>query len=252
MLVPFVCLSSTVLQMETVVDLPQGIALLNKRQGGMAEPLDCSTPALDLCVRRRPRSPTPEGAFYHQTTTSAPQVQETPSSTMYFSSPGSHADSESSETSISSDPMRDFTPYTFTGVNRPKVTRPFKAYPKDPLSLAVGVATAEAILGKDSAEAYAEFRKRMLSQVQQTHCATNKNMRRNTICSNNPLSADPSYWEKRRKNNEAAKRSRDARRAKEDEIAIRCAFLEQENMKLRYEVAALRDETERLRSMIYN
>ncbi|CAF1094323.1 unnamed protein product [Didymodactylos carnosus] len=32
---------------------------------------------------------------------------------------------------------------------------------------------------------------------------------------------DEAYWERRRKNNEAAKRSRDARRAKEDEIAIR-------------------------------
>lgn len=32
---------------------------------------------------------------------------------------------------------------------------------------------------------------------------------------------DDAYWERRRKNNEAAKRSRDARRAKEDEIALR-------------------------------
>ena len=32
---------------------------------------------------------------------------------------------------------------------------------------------------------------------------------------------DEAYWERRRKNNEAAKRSRDARRAKEDEIALR-------------------------------
>ena len=32
---------------------------------------------------------------------------------------------------------------------------------------------------------------------------------------------DNDYWERRRKNNEAAKRSRDARRVKEDEIALR-------------------------------
>ena len=32
---------------------------------------------------------------------------------------------------------------------------------------------------------------------------------------------DDTYWERRRKNNEAAKRSRDARRAKEDEIALK-------------------------------
>ncbi|XP_063594482.1 elastin-like [Penaeus indicus] len=63
---------------------------------------------------------------------------------------------------------------------------------------------------------------------------------------------DEAYWERRRKNNEAAKRSRDARRAKEDEIAIRAAFLEQENLKLRVEVASLKSETAKLRCMLYN
>ncbi|KAK3854582.1 hypothetical protein Pcinc_038952 [Petrolisthes cinctipes] len=63
---------------------------------------------------------------------------------------------------------------------------------------------------------------------------------------------DDAYWERRRKNNEAAKRSRDARRAKEDEIAIRAAFLEQENLKLRVEVASLKSETAKLRCMLYN
>ena len=63
---------------------------------------------------------------------------------------------------------------------------------------------------------------------------------------------DEAYWERRRKNNEAAKRSRDARRAKEDEIAIRAAFLEQENLKLRVEVAALKNETAKLRCLLYN
>ncbi|KRZ74252.1 Hepatic leukemia factor [Trichinella papuae] len=61
---------------------------------------------------------------------------------------------------------------------------------------------------------------------------------------------DEAYWERRRKNNEAAKRSRDARRAKEDEIAVRAALLEQENMRLRIEVAALKAETEKLRQML--
>ncbi|OTF73964.1 hepatic leukemia factor-like protein [Euroglyphus maynei] len=44
---------------------------------------------------------------------------------------------------------------------------------------------------------------------------------------------DEAYWERRRKNNEAAKRSRDLRRAKEDEIAIRASFLEHENRQLK-------------------
>lgn len=63
---------------------------------------------------------------------------------------------------------------------------------------------------------------------------------------------DEAYWERRRKNNDAAKRSRDARRAKEDEIALRAALLEQENLKLRVEVAALKTETARLRCMLYS
>lgn len=147
----------------------------------------------------------------------------------------------------------DSTPSTSLSPKHPrslKLPRPFKAYPKDPLTVAVSVATAETILGQDSSEAYAEFRKRMLSQVQSLSSTTNKNMRR---YSQTPYSTnnDPNYWEKRRKNNEAAKRSRDARRAKEDEIAIRCAFLEQENLKLKYESSTLRDELERLRKLIY-
>lgn len=186
-----------------------------------------------------------------------------------------------------------------------KPTRPFKAYPKDPLSLAAGVqvggvtlGAAEAALGRASNEAYAEFRRRMLAQVQaaipsSANKARNKDARppsptqqlaadsathsghsahsegaatpataADSSNASSPESGaasggeskdgkDAAYWERRRKNNEAAKRSRDARRAKEDEIAIRAAFLEQENLKLKYEVAALRNETAKLRCMLY-
>lgn len=63
---------------------------------------------------------------------------------------------------------------------------------------------------------------------------------------------DDAYWERRRKNNEAAKRSRDLRRQKEDEIAVRAAFLEQENLKLRAQVTILKTELSKLHFMIYN
>jgi len=49
-------------------------------------------------------------------------------------------------------------------------------------------------------------------------------------------------WERRRKNNEAAKRSRDARRLKENEVAVRASFLEQENIQLKMELVQLRTE----------
>ncbi|MPC56907.1 Hepatic leukemia factor [Portunus trituberculatus] len=39
---------------------------------------------------------------------------------------------------------------------------------------------------------------------------------------------DDKYWARRRKNNLAAKRSRDARRLKENQIAMRANFLEKE------------------------
>lgn len=63
---------------------------------------------------------------------------------------------------------------------------------------------------------------------------------------------DDAYWERRRKNNEAAKRSRDTRRQKEDEIAMRAAYLEQENLKLRAQVALLKNETSKLHYLLYN
>ncbi|KAM4525590.1 HLF transcription factor, PAR bZIP family member b isoform 2-T2 [Odontesthes bonariensis] len=61
---------------------------------------------------------------------------------------------------------------------------------------------------------------------------------------------DDKYWARRRKNNLAAKRSRDARRLKENQIAIRAGFLEKENGALRQEVAELRKELGRSKTIL--
>ncbi|XP_051959130.1 hepatic leukemia factor-like isoform X2 [Xyrauchen texanus] len=61
---------------------------------------------------------------------------------------------------------------------------------------------------------------------------------------------DDKYWARRRKNNMAAKRSRDARRLKENQIAIRAGFLEKENAALRQEVADLRKELGRCKNIL--
>lgn len=61
---------------------------------------------------------------------------------------------------------------------------------------------------------------------------------------------DDRYWARRRKNNMAAKRSRDARRLKENQIAVRAAFLEKENSALRQEVSTLRQEMGRTKSLL--
>ena len=50
------------------------------------------------------------------------------------------------------------------------------------------------------------------------------------------------YWDKRRRNNEAAKRSRDARRAKEQETAMKAVYMEKENLILKLELQK-REET---------
>lgn len=61
---------------------------------------------------------------------------------------------------------------------------------------------------------------------------------------------DDKYWARRRKNNLAAKRSRDARRLKENQIIIRAGFLEKENSVLRQEVAELHKELSRTRTVL--
>lgn len=78
------------------------------------------------------------------------------------------------------------------------------------------------------------------AKTKDRHITNNNNVVSN---SNSSVSEkDESYYERRRKNNAAAKKSRDRRRFKEDEIAIRAAFLERENLELKFENAALRKQ----------
>ncbi|KAJ6223654.1 hypothetical protein RDWZM_002199 [Blomia tropicalis] len=60
-------------------------------------------------------------------------------------------------------------------------------------------------------------------------------------------SKDDAYWERRRRNNESAKRSREIRRLKEMQTNKKITYLEQENVKLQAENHFLREELERLR-----
>jgi len=58
---------------------------------------------------------------------------------------------------------------------------------------------------------------------------------------------DGKYWEKRCKNNVAARRSREARRLKENQIALRAAYLEKQNMHLRVTLKSLNIENASIR-----
>ena len=62
-------------------------------------------------------------------------------------------------------------------------------------------------------------------------------------------SKDEKYWRRRAKNNEAAKRSREAKRQKEDEVLHKVEELESENAMLRY-VRMKNDMDEKLRGAI--
>ena len=59
-------------------------------------------------------------------------------------------------------------------------------------------------------------------------------------------SKDERYWQKRVKNNIAARRSREARRLKENQIALRAAFLEKENNTLRCQLVEMAEVAARV------
>ena len=66
-----------------------------------------------------------------------------------------------------------------------------------------------------------------------------------------PARKDDQYWDKRQKNNDSAKRSREARRVKEEQISMRVICLEQENLQLRTELSLLKSDIDKLRVMLY-
>lgn len=187
----------------------------------------------------------------------------------------------------------------------PKNTRPFKAFPRDPLVIAANFAATDVLLDNPRVERYTEYRKRVLEQIRTSNggsrTVTNPKMRRTNSASgsihegsssnnsenddrhheessdcdsnsgndnqtnNNSNSQennsnntnystsgavvkDAAYYERRRKNNAAAKKSRDRRRIKEDEIAIRAAYLERQNIELLCQIDGLKAQLAALTS----
>ncbi|XP_077266713.1 uncharacterized protein LOC143899867 [Temnothorax americanus] len=61
---------------------------------------------------------------------------------------------------------------------------------------------------------------------------------------------DEKYYERRKRNNQAAKKSRDARKIREDHIALRATMLEHENAILKAQIVTLREEAQSLRHML--
>lgn len=61
---------------------------------------------------------------------------------------------------------------------------------------------------------------------------------------------DDKYWDKRRKNNLAAKRSREARRSRENQISLRASYLEKDNALLKEELLTVKEELQILREKL--
>ncbi|CAH1793126.1 unnamed protein product [Owenia fusiformis] len=143
--------------------------------------------------------------------------------------------------------------------------RPFKMYPIDSSAGLNPLAGMSSVLpglsyGMPPSAIYGSGDSPMLSTPLMSYLAQRKrkNDNRDHLVIDNKKTKtipedkkDNAYWERRRKNNEAAKRSRDTRRQKEEQIAMRAAFLEQENLKLRAQVAILKNETAKLHYMLY-
>ena len=119
-----------------------------------------------------------------------------------------------------------------------------------PLPLATVIPPADTIpcrqqvIAAESFREYTRFRQNILTQLSRSPQSSETE----GIGDANELEVP--LQERRKKNNEAAKRSRDSRRAKEDEIAIRAAFLEQENLQLKWEATRLKTEIGRLRASL--
>ena len=120
-------------------------------------------------------------------------------------------------------------------------------------------------ISMDSQEKYAEFREKMMKNIEtgrktkktEETPGTPNNKSQDESLEMTPThhstprdGKDAAYWERRRKNNEAAKRSRDARRHKENEIAVRASYLEQENIQLKMELVQLRTELGAMRDQV--
>ena len=63
---------------------------------------------------------------------------------------------------------------------------------------------------------------------------------------------DDRYWNKRKKNNEAARVSRENKRRKENQIVMRAAFLEEENSNLKIDVDKINQHNAIIRKDVQN
>jgi hypothetical protein len=101
------------------------------------------------------------------------------------------------------------------------------------------------VFNHQSEQRYVSFRQEAIERLSLTNRSRNRKSNEAVSSSQHgidvvglgePEGRDAAYLERRRRNNEAAKRSRDLRRQKEQETFIRCQFLERENAELKEKI----------------
>lgn len=126
--------------------------------------------------------------------------------------------------------------------------RPFQAYPKERLMFPFPD-------NANTAEKFRQFRLEALKRIADSRggeiIKSNPKMRRtkNSAASDNNENnlnssnvRDSAYLTLREKNNAAAKKSRDRRKMKEEEVTIKASFLEKENLECKAQLSATRHE----------
>lgn len=93
------------------------------------------------------------------------------------------------------------------------------------------------VLNQNPPESIETIYQRVRANAKRSNSYTNHNMQRVSSI-NETKNQDPEYLEKRKKNNESAKRSRDARRAKEEELAAAIPILHERANHLERQVEA--------------
>lgn len=130
-----------------------------------------------------------------------------------------------------------------------KSARRFKAYRKKPICTSLSTLNVS-----EPVEHFQQFRQEKLKEMENSRGqllkSNAKRRRKSTPESTDSGSSvkDATYYRMRVKNNAAAKLSRDRRRLKEDETAIKAMFLENANLKLKVELDEARCELFQLKS----
>ena len=119
-------------------------------------------------------------------------------------------------------------------------SRPFKAISKNPTDLI------------NDFELKERFQKFSQSHyiADNTVGKRNDNMKRVNKQQSSAINQTEEYMKQRQKNNEAAKRSRDNRKLKEDAMALQLLFFEKEYVELRGAYRHLKEENARLRQQL--